>query len=188
MLSNDLEVSIAGLVGLNSWYKGISGLFTYCADIVLTYLVAKNKNKKFKNLLFKKSVLLDYELKDMNELPIFSNWKVLECLGHTGIDLTIYNQDLGIAYIADNLIKIKDRIFQPYPVTFPDKYKKSLNRYIELGINHFLLAHHGYSKISHQEIEKAIYQVPIKPRRHRNTLVTIGIKLLKSSFRKRNSF
>ena len=179
-----LGVNIAGPVGLNDWYKGFKGLFTYWVDIILTYMIAVNKKSGFKNIFFPRKVVLDLELKEGDLVPAFEDWVALECPGHTGIDLTLYNKKTNIAYVADNIVGSKKRVFSPYPISFPEEYKKSLKRYLELDIEDFLLAHYGKVKLSKEQIQKVVESVSVKSRRHRNSLHKILLKLVRSIFNK----
>lgn len=177
-------IQVAGPEKINLWYRGFSGLFTYWTDILLTYLVAISKKSGFKNIFFPRNIKIDLVLKEGMEIPGFENWTVLECPGHTSMDLTIYNTGDNIAYIADNFVGSSKRIFRPYPLTEPENYKKSLQRYIELGIQEFLIAHYGRVKVEPEKIKKLIETTPRAPRRHLNTLPAIFAKIGKSIFKK----
>jgi glyoxylase-like metal-dependent hydrolase (beta-lactamase superfamily II) len=175
-----LGITIAGPRDLNSWYQGISGLFTYFTDILLTYLIAFNKKRRFKNIFFQRKVELDYVLVDNQVIPGFENWKALECPGHTNQDLTIYNESQSIAYVGDNFVGSKRNVFTPYPVHLPELYKSSLQRYIDLDIKEFLLAHYGRVEISKARIKELVESSSTESRRHINSLHSILFKLLKS--------
>ncbi len=177
-------IPIAGPQELNQWYRGISGFFTYLVDILLTYLVAMKRKKTFKNIFFPRTVKLDYTLKEKMAIPGFEQWQVLECPGHTNHDLTIYHAYNKVAYIADNFVQVKHQVSRPYPLFDPKRYKQSLQRYINLGINDFLLAHYGRVTASNEQIKTLIDTTPSRPRRHINTLPKIIIKLVRSIIRK----
>jgi glyoxylase-like metal-dependent hydrolase (beta-lactamase superfamily II) len=179
-----LGIPIAGPEDLSSWYGGVSGFFTYWVDILLTYMVALNKKRGFKNIIFKRRVKLDHPLKDGDLIPGFENWQALHCPGHTGMDLSLYNESQKIAYVADNFVGIKTKVFRPYPIIYPEKYKVSLQRYIDLGLEDFLIAHHGQVKVSHKRIKQLIETTPNQARKHTNTLPLIFMKLFKSLMRK----
>lgn len=173
-------IPIAGPEKLSEWYGGLSGFLTYGVDILLTYLVAINKKRGIRNIIFPRNVKLDYVLKDGDSIPGFDEWQVLETPGHTNCDLTIYHKETQVAYIADNFVVSTQKVFRPYPIYSPERYKESLKRYMSLRIEEFLLAHYGRQKISSAEIEKLISSTPIKPRIHMNTLPGILVKLFKS--------
>jgi glyoxylase-like metal-dependent hydrolase (beta-lactamase superfamily II) len=172
-------ISIAGPEKINIWYKGFSGLMTYLVEVFLTYLVALNKKKGMKKILFPRKVELDYALSEGREIPGFSDWKVMECPGHTPMDLTIYHSEKKMAYIADNFISAKSGVFCPYPIFDPAKYKESLNRYIDSDIEEYMLAHRGRMKIKKEQIERIRDKISLTPRRHTNTLPKIFLKLFK---------
>jgi glyoxylase-like metal-dependent hydrolase (beta-lactamase superfamily II) len=177
-------VKIAGPKHLHYWYDGFSGFFTYWVDILLTYLVAINKKSGFKNILFPRRVELDFILNQGDSVPGFEGWKVLECPGHTNVDLSIYHPKDKICYVADNFVGSKKGVFRPYPLFAPDKYKESLQKYIDLEIKEFMLAHYGRVKIPEERIQKLIETTPKNPRKHTNTLPAIFLKLAKAILRK----
>ena len=174
---------IAGPVNINKWYGGLSGIITYWIDILLTYLVALRKDKGIKNIIFPRKLKLDFDLVDGSKVPGFENWEVLHSPGHTADDLTIYCKETQTAYIADKIVGSSRSFFRPYPLTFPDEYKKSLKRYMNLGIETFLLAHHGENKIPYEKIQDLIDGAPRVPRVHKNTLRTILKQLIKAFLR-----
>ena len=177
-------IKVAGPIKLNDWYKGFSGFLTYQIDILLTYLVALNKKRGFKNIFFPRKTKLDFILKEGEVIPGFEDWKVIECPGHTSMDISLHHSDLSLAYVADNFVGNSKNVFRPYPIVYPDLYKNSLKRYIDLGVTRFLIAHHGEVKISQDRINELIETTPVKPRKHTNTLFGIFMKLLKSFIRK----
>ncbi|MFK7823565.1 MAG: MBL fold metallo-hydrolase [Oligoflexales bacterium] len=174
-----LGIPIAGPVNLNSWYKGISGLIKYLVDILLTYLVAIIKKQGLKNVFYPRSFRLDYELKDSDIIPYFGAWCVIETPGHTALDLSIYHSQTNLIYIADNFVLSKGKLVHPYPLCYPEKYKISLKKYLDMEIHKFLLAHYGQIKISKDQIESLIRSTPKIPRIHRNSLSSILLKLCK---------
>lgn len=178
-------IAIAGPVELNSWYSGVSGFFTYYTDILLTWLVAINKKRGVKNIFFPRAVELDIKLTEGMEVPGFKDWLVLEGPGHTNVDLTIYNHISQIAYVADNFVSSKNGVFRPYPIFSPEKYKETLQRYIDLDIKDFLIAHYGKVEVPKERIKQLISSTPKRPRRHRNTLFAIFLKLFRSFVSKR---
>ncbi len=178
-------IPIAGPPELNDWYTGFLGFLTYWVDILLMYLVAINKKRGFYNTLFPRSVELDLILKDGDRIPGFEEWSVLKCPGHTNMDLTLYNSELSLAYIADNVVGSENKLFRPYPLFKPHLYKESLQRYIDLDIQEIMIAHYGRFKLNKEKLKKLIETTPEKSRRHINTLPAIFLKLLRSLYNKR---
>lgn len=176
------KTKIAGPENVNNWYRGFEGILTYGIDLLLTYLVALRKKKGIKNILFPRKLRLDFALKDGDAIPGFENWKVLQTPGHTTDDLTLYCQRENTAYIADMIVGQRKEFFRPYPLSLPGEYKKSLQKYIDLKIETFLMAHYGINVISEDQIKKNIDKTPSIPRVHRNTLPTILKHLLRAFF------
>lgn len=92
-------------------------------------------------------------------------------------DLTIYHKETNTAYIADNIVSSRTSYNPPYPIIHPNKYKRSLKKYIDLGIENFLLAHYNENKISKDNIEEIIKKAPDIYRSHSNTLFKIFKRL-----------
>lgn len=176
-------IKIAGPENINDWYRGISGFSTYFIDLLLTYMVAMRKTGHFRNILFPRKQNLDFIFKDNSFIPGLEGWQVLSCPGHTAVDLTLYNEKEKIAYVADNLVGGEKNIFRPYPLSFPNKYKEALQRYLDLDIQRYLLAHYGEVSVSREKIEFLIETTPHIARVHKNTLPTIMKHLFKSFFR-----
>ena len=127
---------------------------------------------------------MDYELKDKDTPLNFSNWKVLKCPGHTTIDISLYNERENLIYVADNLVGNQKKVFRPYPLFVPHEYKKSLQRYIDLGVNTFLLSHYGKVSVSTERLEYLIETSPNKSRRHITSLIPIFAKFGKILLRR----
>lgn len=179
------NIKIAGHQNINLWYQGLFGLIKYLIDLLLTYMVAMRKSGKIKNIIFSRKQKLDYELEDMSVVPGFENWKTLFCPGHTAVDLTLYNEQESLAYVADNLVGSRKNIFRPYPLTFPELYRSSLQKYLDLNIKKYLLAHYGEVEVARERIEFLIQTTPKRARVHKNTLPIIFKHLLRSILRKR---
>lgn len=178
--SKKYGIQIAGPKKLNDWYRGFSGFVKFWVDLALGYMVGIRKTKRLENMLFRRRSHLDLILNDGDHIPGFSDWKILSCPGHTDMDLTILNEKEKLAYIADNLVGSGEKVFRPYPISKPIEYKKSLKRYLDFGVEKFLLAHYGEQKISKERIQFLIDTTPNIPRIHKNTLGTIFIHLMKS--------
>ena len=182
-LFKKLGIPIAGPLQLNTWYKGISGILKYLIDILLTYMVAAVKKKGFENVFYPRVCKLDYELKDSDKVPGFNTWSVIEAGGHTAVDLSIYHSQSKLIYVADNFVLSRGKLIQPYPLCYPDKYKDSLKKYLNMNIHNFLLAHYGQVQISNEQIESLIESTPKKPRIHKNTLLSILLKIFRGLFK-----
>lgn len=181
-----LGIPIAGPHNINDWYKGISGWITYNVDIFLLYLVwtkVKTKKSKFQSVYFPRKLKLDYKLEDKMPIPGFEDWIALHTDGHTQSDLSFYNESNEFIYIADNIVKNRKGFLSPYPVVFPENYKKSLKLYLDLPIKFFAIAHYGIHEISRKQIQQIIETSGDKVRRHRTSLGKIIIGLFRRKVR-----
>lgn len=176
-----LGIAIAGPEKLNQWYNGLSGITAYWLDILLTYLVRRRTHKDhlYKNVLFPRKVKFNHHLAEGHSLPAFDEWTVLECPGHTASDISLYHSQTQTAYIADNLIAHRSGIIPPYPIHFPDLYKNSLQRYIDLNITSFLLAHYGSHNLTHSDLKLALQKAPHSAKNHRNSILRILKRMVK---------
>lgn len=177
------NIKIAAVADVNNWYAGLNGLITYFVDIFLTYLVAKKKKVGFKNVIFSRRIKkIDTNLRDNEVLEGFADWIVLKTSGHTDSDISLYHEKSSTLYIADNLIKGKTNYYRPYPIFRPEEYKKTLELYLKLKPQRFLLAHFGVEEISPERILYLKESVSQTPRSHRTTLASILLKrfILKS--------
>ena len=179
-----LGIPIAGPNNIGIEYSGFGGAINYLIDILLSYLVAFNKKKSVKNIFFNPKIKLDYVLEENSPIPEFEGWVAIEAPGHTNRDLTIFHKKTRTAYVADNFVGSAKSVYRPYPITSPKKYKATLKKYKQLGIENFLLAHSGLRKVTHEEIDHLIYTAPRNPRVHKNTIMIIFLKLFHSLIKK----
>lgn len=177
LFKNKLNIPIASTEKVNEFYYGFKGFVVYWIDILLSYMVASRKKAGFRNILFPRRIVIDHYLNDGDILPGFKEWSVLSCPGHTSSDLSVYHSKSNTAYVADNIVSSRTGYNPPYPINHPNKYKKSLQRYIDLNIETFLLAHYNENKISAEEIESLIKKAPNIHRSHSNSLFKIFKKL-----------
>lgn len=164
------HIPIAAPMNINDWYSGLPGILTYVVDIFLTYLVATKKKRGIKWIGFPRRVRADYFLQNLDLLPGFEDWQVLNTPGHTESDISLYHKEKSKIYIADNIVKSKNSLYRPYPINSPEKFQRSLEKYIELAPQHYLLAHHGECEIKIEKLIQLKSNVPKVPRNHRNTL------------------
>ena len=173
------NIAIATPEDINKWYSGLSGMITYFVDLILTYLVAQRKKRGYEWILFSRYIQSDYFLKDHSPLPGFEDWQTISTPGHTFSDISLYNKKESTIYIADNIVASKNTFLRPYPIVKPNSYQKSLQKYIELCPDSYLLAHYGEYKITKDQIETLVRGVSSTPRNHRNTLPAILKHLFK---------
>ena len=172
-LSKRTGALIAANPKINNWYRGLMGILRHKVDLLLTWYVAKKLGRSFKKINYSRKLKIDVPLRDGTSLPGFSDWSSLFCPGHTDCDLTVYNRETSMAYVADNIIKSKGKYYRPYPLHKPHEYQLSLKRYLNLKVKTYLLAHGGALSIDKGDINALIYRTPKTPRKHRNSLFHI---------------
>ncbi|MEC9282995.1 MAG: MBL fold metallo-hydrolase [Bdellovibrionota bacterium] len=183
-----LGIPIAGPHNINNWYRGLSGFITYHVDISLLYMVwtkVKKQNAKLRSVYFPRHLKLDFELRELERIPGFEDWQSLHTDGHTESDLSFYNKKNEFIYIADNVVRNRKGFLSPYPVVFPEKYKMSLTKYLQLPIQYFAIAHYGIHNISKEQIQILRDGTGSKPRRHRTSLGKILFGMLFRKSKKR---
>ena len=170
ILQQQYNIPIAAMPVINDWYMGLNGWLTQKTDIVLTYYVARKRNKRFKHLHFPRIINIDFPLFDGANIPFFEDWQLLYTPGHTTMDASIYHSKESIAYLADLLIGFGARYSTPYPISDPERYRQSLRLMKDLSPNHTLLAHHGLHSISNDTFDRLILQISNTPKNHINSI------------------
>ncbi len=154
------SIPITANPACNSWYTGANGLLQHKVDISLAYYVVKEKERGFKNLAYKRFIPIDHPVRDNDTLPGFEDWRVIETPGHTNHDINLYNEKLEMLYVADNILKIKNKYVPPFPIVYPDRMIATLGKISKLKVKTILMAHGGIAtidnlnKITDQLIEK----------------------------------
>lgn len=148
------------------WYSGLDGLLMYVSDILLTKWVAKRLNKPRKFIWFMPRLKADYFLKDNEELPEFEDWRVIETQGHTDRDISLFHQPSKMIYVADLAVKVKDKFIPPFPVFYPNRYRRSLTKIEQLSPKRIILAHGGEVSISHEDYQHLLKLSPKVPITH----------------------
>ena len=172
-LRKKYKILIATYYITDNWHKGICGTIQHFIDIALARFVVIKSRKSvshkrggiFSQLWYKRFVKADYLLKNNVQLPFFTDWKVIYTPGHTAHDISLYNTEQKILYIADNIVAVNGRYMLPFPVVFPKTMKRSLQTLSELEISELLFAHGEMSKksnknkilerLSHKTFDKA---------------------------------
>lgn len=167
------NIPIAAPTNINKWYAGPKGFVTYVVDLALTYLVAKRKARGFQWIFFPLKVKAQFYLEDQSTLPGFEDWQVISTPGHTFSDISLYHNESRILYLADNLVASKSSFYRPYPIVSPASYRSSLQKYIDLAPQKFLLAHYGEHEISKEVMHNLMQNISNRPRNHINTLPRI---------------
>lgn len=148
------------------WYRGIDGWLMYLSDILLAKWVAGRLGKPNKHLWYKSKFNVDYDLEDNTLLPDFEDWLVVSTPGHTDRDISLLNLDINKIYVADLIVKVKGNYVAPFPVFYPNRYKKSLHKLRQLEVNGIYLAHGTEISLSEQQFDHLQLSAPTEPVTH----------------------
>ena len=155
------------LVTLNKpgqWYSGISGLTMYAVDNALAMYVAQRLGRPRRWLFYPPFLRADVHMNEGDRLPVFADWQAIDTHGHTDRDLSLWHADTRSIYVADLIIKLKQRYVAPFPVYFVDSYRQSVAKVRALQPLQVWLAHGGICTLDEADwaqIERAA------PRRRR---------------------
>ncbi|MFQ3189874.1 MAG: glyoxylase-like metal-dependent hydrolase (beta-lactamase superfamily II) [Paraglaciecola sp.] len=147
----------------SQWYRGLSGRFAHLVDIALATWVASRMGKVRKNLWYSPHLKTDYALTDQDTLPGFDDWCVLETTGHTDRDLSVVHLASRRMYVADLLVKVKDRFIPPIPVNYPQQYRASILKVQAFGPASIMLAHGGEVTLTERDFDHVLTVAPRKP-------------------------
>lgn len=145
------------------WYRGLSGRFMHLVDIGLAVWVAHRMNKPKKNLWYSPYLSADYLLADQDVLPGFDDWSVITTPGHTDRDLSVWHKTSKRIYVADLMVKVKNRFIPPIPVNYPDQYRASLHKLHDLRPNSVMLAHGSEVELTEKDYDHLFTVAPNKP-------------------------
>lgn len=130
------------------WYRGVGGRLLHLTDLLLASWVAGRLGKARKNLWYSPHLYPDYALKDGEVLPGFAEWRVITTPGHTDRDISLLHQPSNRMYVADLIVKVKNRFIPPFPVFHPNQYKASLHKVMAMQLDALWLAHSGEVNLS----------------------------------------
>jgi glyoxylase-like metal-dependent hydrolase (beta-lactamase superfamily II) len=145
------------------WYHGLSGRFTHLVDIALATWVASRMGKVRKYLWYSPHLKTDYLLNDQDNVPGFDEWCVLLTTGHTDRDLSVLHLASKRMYVADLLVKVKDRFIPPIPVHYPEQYRNSILKVQALRPASMMLAHGGEVVLTDRDFAHVLTVAPRKP-------------------------
>jgi glyoxylase-like metal-dependent hydrolase (beta-lactamase superfamily II) len=149
-----------------AWYHGLNGVFMHLTDIALATWVAGRMGRARKNLWYSPKLRPDYKLNDGDILPDFNEWCVLETPGHTDRDLSVLHKPSKRLYVADLMVKVKNRFIPPFPVFHPNQYRASIEKVMLLRPESILLAHSGEVKLNESDYQHLKNSAPILPKTH----------------------
>lgn len=145
------------------WYRGIAGRLMHLTDILLAYWVAGRLGKAKKNLWYSPHLQPDIELCDGQALPYFDEWQVVATPGHTDRDISLLHLPSQRMYVADLLVKVKQRFIPPFPVFHPNQYRASLLKVQAMQLQSLWLAHAGEVSLNEQEFAHLLTVAPRLP-------------------------
>lgn len=148
------------------WYSGIDGILMHYTDMLLAKWVAKRMKKPRRNLWYPSKLKPDFKLDHGEKLPGFDEWVAIETQGHTDRDLSLHHLPSDRIYVADLIVKVKGKFIPPYPVFYPNRYRASLQKIIEMSPNSIFLAHGGEVSLSNEEYDYLLSQAPTIPVTH----------------------
>lgn len=146
------------------WYHGVNGVLMHWIDVVLTVYVARRLKKPAKYVYYSRKLKPDLTLTDGDPVPGFTDWQVLETPGHTDRDLSVYHTESQQIYVADLLIKLRQRFISPFPIFHPNQYRRSLRKVADLKSSQVLLAHGGILQMTEADFAGLIARAPRKPK------------------------
>tara|TARA_R110000751_G_scaffold116604_2_gene216418 strand:- start:184075 stop:184785 length:711 start_codon:yes stop_codon:yes gene_type:complete len=145
------------------WYQGLKGRLMHLVDIGLAAWVAYRMKRPRKNLWYSPHLKVDYQLVDQDKLQGFEDWCVLTTTGHTDRDLSVWHQSSKRIYVADLMVKVKNRFIPPIPVNYPDQYRASLIKLHKLQPNSIMLAHGAEVELTAKDYDHLLTVAPTKP-------------------------
>ena len=148
------------------WYKGFEGTLMHLTDLLLAKWVAKRMKKPRRNIWYSRKLNADYKLNDGDTLPNFPDWIALATQGHTDRDLSLHHLPSNRIYVADLMVKVKGRYIPPFPIFYPNRYRKSLQKIINLKPESIILAHGGEVSPTEKELQYLLKKAPTTPKTH----------------------
>lgn len=152
------------------WYAGVEGRLMHITDILLAKWVAHRLKKPNRTIRYPSKLHADFRLEDGELLPGFDDWKAIETQGHTDRDLSLHHLPSDKIYVADLMVKVKGRYIPPFPVFYPNRYRASLQKIIQLDPAVIALAHGGEVQPTKAEYEHLVALAPNTPKTHWRSL------------------
>lgn len=174
------KVAASGVSG--QWYSGIDGKLMHMTDILLAKWVAHRLKKPSRAISYPRKLHADFQLEDGDCLPGFEEWKALETQGHTDRDISLHHIPSNKIYVADLMVMVKGHYIPPFPIFYPNRYRASLERIIQLNPAALALAHGGEVSPTKEQYEHLVSLAPNRPKTHWRSLKA----LIKKAFYKRS--
>lgn len=164
------KIAAANVAG--QWYQGFDGKLMHLTDMLLTLWVAKRKRKAKQYIYYNSTLKPDIFLSDNSLLPNFEDWQVHFTQGHTDRDISLHHLPSDQVYVADLMVKVRDKFIPPYPVFYPKRYLTSLQKVKALNAQTLILAHGDKVQLTEQEWQQVIALAPTKPVTHWRSVKT----------------
>lgn len=145
------------------WYKGLKGRLLHLLDIALAAWVAYRMKRPKQNLWYSPHLKVDYQLLDQEKLQGFEDWCVITTTGHTDRDLSVWHPSSKRIYVADLMVKVKNRFIPPIPVNYPEQYLASLHKLRKLQPQSIMLAHGAEVELTAKDYDHLLSVAPHKP-------------------------
>lgn len=158
------EIASANVQG--HWYSGLDGKLMHLTDIALANWVGQRKGKKKTNLWYNPKLSPDIMLDEGQHLPYFPDWQILFTQGHTDRDLSLHHLPSDKIYVADLMVTVKGKYIPPFPLFYPNRYRKSLNRIKDMSPNAIILAHGGEVHPTEEDYQHIFELAPKVPLTH----------------------
>lgn len=158
------KVATANVNG--QWYSGLDGRLMHLTDMFLTKWVAKRMKRPHGKIWYSSQLIADYKLDDGEALPGFPEWIALSTQGHTDRDLSLHHLPSNKVYVADLMVKVRNKFIPPFPIFYPNRYRTSLHKIITLKPDSIILAHGGEVKLSDDDFQRLLQLAPKVPRTH----------------------
>ena len=158
------KIAAANVSG--QWYSGLDGRLMHLTDIFLAKWVAKRMNKPRLNFWYSSQLIADYKLNDGESLPGFPEWTAIATQGHTDRDISLHHIPSNKIYVADLIVKVKNKFIPPFPIFYPNRYRASLHKIIALKPESIILAHGGEVTPTQHDYQHLLSLAPKIPRTH----------------------
>lgn len=164
------KIAAANVTG--QWYSGLDGKLMHIADMLLTLWLAGKFKKPKKYIYYSSTLIPDYYLDDQASLPGFNDWRVHFTQGHTDRDISLQHLPTQQIYVADLMVKVRDKFIPPYPIFYPNRYRESLAKIKALNAESLLLAHGAKVKLTEQQWQQLVVLAPTQPVTHWRSVKT----------------
>lgn len=148
-LRTNFDTAVVASEHADAWYRGFSGVVQHLSDIMMGQFVALRKKTPLQRLLYKRKVSPDFFSKHKMSIPEFSDWQILNTPGHTDHDLSVYHAKYKVLYVADVVLRIREKYLLPFPITLPSVMTSTLNLLKGVDIKTLLMAHGGIAQEKH---------------------------------------